>query len=229
MKFVDQRGHTHRDLQPRLLSRTSRARFSGSDCPAVTAATWRAPQVLLATGIGVDQQQPVVRQDQRTRGKAGFEAGHGPQGCAGKPHLSSLAATPIAEPRGAISAEASHGPYRNRPAGLALLGGQAPSFWRSQGSWPGSSRAPPSIPSRRWSILNPRNRDTAAMQLKLDEGIRATAGAHDALPDLVVRDEKLLDGFRARQGQRAHRRRLGGTGPVRHRFARTTGRGNSNT
>ena len=45
-----------------------------------------------------------------------------------------------------------------------------------------------------------RNRDIAAMQLKLDEGVRATASARDALPDLVVLDEKLLDGFRARQG-----------------------------
>ena len=38
------------------------------------------------------------------------------------------------------------------------------------------------------------------MQLKLEEGVRATASARDALPDLVVLDEKLLDGFRARQG-----------------------------
>jgi low affinity Fe/Cu permease len=47
-------------------------------------------------------------------------------------------------------------------------------------------------------IQNTQNRDTAAIQLKLDELIRATAGAHNALLDLEELDEKALAGFRNR-------------------------------
>jgi low affinity Fe/Cu permease len=52
-------------------------------------------------------------------------------------------------------------------------------------------------------IQNTQNRDTAAMQIKLDELIRALDGAHNALLDLEELNEKELTRFRRRYEQLA--------------------------
>jgi low affinity Fe/Cu permease len=56
-------------------------------------------------------------------------------------------------------------------------------------------------------IQSTQNRDTAAMQLKLDELIRATQGAHNALLDLEEIDDAQFERYRASYEKLAARAR----------------------
>ena len=47
-------------------------------------------------------------------------------------------------------------------------------------------------------VQNTQNRDTEAIQLKLDELIRATQGAHNALLDLEELEQDNLDAFKSK-------------------------------
>lgn len=56
-------------------------------------------------------------------------------------------------------------------------------------------------------IQNTQNRDTEALQVKLDEIIRSLEGAHNALLDLEELDEKELDRIRLRYEKLAEKAR----------------------
>jgi low affinity Fe/Cu permease len=56
-------------------------------------------------------------------------------------------------------------------------------------------------------IQNTQNRDTAAIQLKLDELIRATQGAHNALLNLEEIDEEQFERYRSSYEKLAARAR----------------------
>ena len=58
-------------------------------------------------------------------------------------------------------------------------------------------------------IQNTQNRDTEAIQIKLDELIRATKGAHNALMDLEELEESHLNQFRDRYEALARAARAG--------------------
>ena len=57
-------------------------------------------------------------------------------------------------------------------------------------------------------IQNTQNRDTEAIQVKLDELIRATQGAHNALLDLEEMDEEAILAFRKRYEALAEKARM---------------------
>lgn len=59
-------------------------------------------------------------------------------------------------------------------------------------------------------IQNTQNRDTEAIQIKLDELIRATQGAHNALLDVEELDQETLATFKERYERLAQQARLAG-------------------
>ena len=58
-------------------------------------------------------------------------------------------------------------------------------------------------------IQNTQNRDTEAIQVKLDELIRVTTGAHNALLDLEELEDDKLDAFKAKYAVLAAAARVG--------------------
>jgi low affinity Fe/Cu permease len=79
-------------------------------------------------------------------------------------------------------------------------------------------------------IQNTQNRDTAAIQLKLDELIRAQKGANLALLDMEELDEDELEGIRSDYEKLAEDARSGRRGSGEARAPRSaTGRGRSSS
>jgi len=72
-------------------------------------------------------------------------------------------------------------------------------------------------------IQNTQNRDTEAMQLKLDELIRATKGAHNSLLDLEELEDEALAEFRAQYEALAEAARKKSRGPQSDTAASTSG------
>jgi low affinity Fe/Cu permease len=66
-------------------------------------------------------------------------------------------------------------------------------------------------------IQNTQNRDSAAIQLKLDEIIRATQGAHNALMDLEKLSARDLEDIRLlyeKLAEKARKNKKGGWGDI---------------
>jgi low affinity Fe/Cu permease len=72
-------------------------------------------------------------------------------------------------------------------------------------------------------IQNTQSRDTEAMQLKLDELIRATKGAHNSLLDLEELEDEALAEFRAQYEALAEAARKKSRGPQSDTAAATLG------
>jgi low affinity Fe/Cu permease len=70
-------------------------------------------------------------------------------------------------------------------------------------------------------IQNTQNRDSHAVQLKLDELIRAVNGAHNALLDLEGLEEADLERFRVRYEELAHCTRSAGAWRIGYRHPRS--------
>jgi low affinity Fe/Cu permease len=111
-----------------------------------------------------------------------------------------------------IAARASGRPATFAIAVLVILG------WLASGPWFGFSDTWQLVINTGTTVVtflmvfliqNTQLRDTEAMQIKLDELIRATGAANNALLDLEELDERTLDAYRARYEAlaRASRRR----------------------
>jgi low affinity Fe/Cu permease len=112
---------------------------------------------------------------------------------------------------------------------LALIAG-----WLATGSWFGFSDSWQLFINTATTLLtvlmvfliqNTQNRDTEAIQIKLDELIRATEAASNTLLDLEELDERTLDRYRARYESLARQARdQAGDALPEHQTAKRTRR-----